>query len=285
MSKEALFYTKKENGAVRCGLCPHRCLIPEGKRGFCHVRLNEGGTLMADGYGKCTSCALDPIEKKPLAYFHPGSLILSFGFSGCNMRCAFCQNYQISQESAPYRYITPEEAAALASYYKKDGNIGAAYTYNEPTTEIEWILETSALIHKAGMVNVMVTNGFIEDEPLEALLPCIDAWNIDLKAFHDDFYRKICAAKLSPVMNTIRKAVQKSHVEVTTLVIPGLNDSNEEIEKLSQFLSSISPDIPLHLTRYFPAWKMKRPPTPVETLLRLARAAGRHLHHVRIGNV
>lgn len=193
----------------------------------------------------------DPIEKKPLYRFHPGSAILSLGSWGCNFTCPFCQNWQISQQEAPFRELTPEQALALARHYRADGSIGLAYTYNEPTLSYESIIQTARLVHEAGLVNVMVSNGYIEKEPLQALLPYIDAWNIDLKGFSQDFYQSLCGASLQPVLDTIEAAAAVSHVEVTTLVIPGENDDPAQMDAEARWLASISPDIPLHLTRYF----------------------------------
>lgn len=229
--------------------------------------------------------ALDPIEKKPLYRFHPGSAILSLGSWGCNFTCPFCQNWQISQQEAPFRELTPEQALALARHYRADGSIGLAYTYNEPTLSYEFIIQTARLVHKAGLVNVMVSNGYIEKEPLQALLPYIDAWNIDLKGFSQDFYQSLCGASLQPVLDTIEAAAAVSHVEVTTLVIPGENDDPAQMDAEARWLASILPDIPLHLTRYFPQYHWSAPVTPVETLKKLQAAAIPYLHYVYLGNV
>jgi pyruvate formate lyase activating enzyme len=241
--------------------------------------------LTSLNYGQCTSAALDPVEKKPLRRFHPGHQILSLGSWGCNLACSFCQNWQISQEQAIFQEITPQEAVSLALREKKNDNIGLAYTYNEPTVWYEFISHTAPLIHAAGLLNVMVTNGYIEEKPLQALLPYIDAWNIDLKAFQDKFYYTLCKGTLAPVLRTIRLAAASSHVEVTTLIIPGENDRIDDMDREAAWLASISPDIPLHITRYFPRYHMDTPPTPLDTLYALANKARQHLSTVYIGNV
>lgn len=283
---EALYYEKKDDTSVSCRLCPHHCTLRPGQSGLCRCRYNDDGTLMALSYGQCSSAALDPIEKKPLRRFHPGRPILSLGSWGCNLHCSFCQNWTISQEQPETAPITPDWVVTTARREAaRHGNLGVAYTYNEPTTWYEFIAQTAPLIHEAGFKNVMVSNGYIEREPLTELLPYIDAWNIDLKSFADDFYRKICGGSLQPVQETIAAAAAVSHVEVTCLVIPGLNDSPEEMDALSAWLASAKPDIPLHITRYFPRYHMDRPATPIETLKRLASVARTHLPYVYIGNV
>lgn len=282
---EALYYKKENDRTVQCQLCPHHCHIQDGKTGFCRTRKNEDGTLLALNYGQCTALALDPIEKKPLYHFHPGSQILSAGSWGCNLTCSFCQNWHISQGSPPWQELSPWRAAELACNLQERGNIGLAYTYNEPSVTYEWIYETAPLIHEAGLYNVMVTNGYIEETPLQSLLPYIDAWNIDLKSWNDDFYRQICRGTISPVLRTIEKAAAVSHVEITCLILPGINDSPDDMDSLASWLASIRPDIPLHITRYFPRYHCTLPPTPVETLKTLQQTAGQYMFHVHIGNV
>lgn len=282
---EAAYYEIDSSGQARCYLCPHHCRIASGHRGRCRTRYYDGEQLQALNYGQCTSIALDPIEKKPLYRFHPGSAILSLGSWGCNFTCPFCQNWQISQQEAPFRDVTPEQALALAQHYTADGSIGLAYTYNEPTLSYEFIIRTARLVHEAGLVNVMVSNGYIEKEPLQALLPYIDAWNIDLKGFSERFYQKMCGASLRPVLETIEAAAAVSHVEVTTLIIPGENDSPEEMDAEARWLAAISPDLPLHLSRYFPRWHWTAPVTPMATLQKLRAVASQHLHFVHLGNV
>lgn len=282
---EAAYYEIDPSGQARCRLCHHHCRIASGHRGRCQTRYYDGKCLQALNYGQCTAIALDPIEKKPLYRFHPGSAILSLGSWGCNFTCPFCQNWQISQQEAPFRELTPEQALALARHYRADGSIGLAYTYNEPTLSYEFIIQTARLVHEAGLVNVMVSNGYIEKEPLQALLPYIDAWNIDLKGFSQDFYQSLCGASLHPVLDTIEAAAAVSHVEVTTLVIPGENDDPAQMDAEARWLASISPDIPLHLTRYFPQYHWSAPMTPIAALKQLQAVASSYLHYIYLGNV
>lgn len=279
-------YSKKNpDGTASCLLCPHHCRIKEGQYGRCRTRYYDGEKVWALNYGQCTSIALDPIEKKPLARFQQGSLILSLGSWGCNFSCPFCQNWQISQQQAPCRELTPDQAVSLAKAYAAQGNIGLAYTYNEPSLSFEFIRAAAPMIKTAGLYNVMVSNGYLEEEPLRELLPYIDAWNIDLKGFSEGFYQKLCGAHLAPVLRTIRLAAAVSHVEVTTLIVPGANDSPAEMAAEAQWLASISPDIVLHLTRYFPRYKMTTPPTAKETLAKLRDVAKQYLSYVYLGNV
>lgn len=283
---ECAFYDKEEGGVCRCRLCPRHCRILPSQRGWCRTRWNDHGTLKALTYGLVTSAALDPIEKKPLAYFHPGAVILSLGSWGCNMNCAFCQNFEISQKEPESRKVSPDDVLRLARALTAEGNIGVAWTYNEPALSFEFIRDTAPLIKEAGLVNVMVSNGFISKEALEALLPLIDAWNIDLKGWHPDFYKTICGAARNPVLETIQRAHEVSHVELTNLVIPKENDGPQCFEDMVRWIGSLSPAIPLHITRFFPRWRMmNRPPTPVSTLVSLGEIARKYLNHVKIGNV
>lgn len=273
-------------GSVRCLLCPHRCMIPSGKMGLCSARRNDGGTLVSLSYGRVTAAHVDPIEKKPLYHFHPGSKIFSVGSFGCNFRCAFCQNWEISQvafDPSTVEEITPEGALEVARRYH---SIGIAFTYNEPLVNIEWMLETAALFRTNGLKNVLVTNGFVNPEPLAALLPLIDAANVDIKSLSEEFYRKLCGGSLAPVLETVKTLHQTGvHVELTNLIIPGENDSIQEIERLSGWVADLSPDIPLHFSRYFPRYRMETAPTPVETLNRAYETAQRCLRYVYVGNV
>jgi len=282
----AAFFNKKEDLKVECSLCPHRCIMEHGKSGVCGTRKNVKGNLYPLNYGKVTSIALDPIEKKPLNNFKPGSMILSAGSFGCNLKCSFCQNWTIAHELSKYYEITPKALVKKALELTSDGNIGVAYTYNEPSTWYEFVYDTSVLVKEAGLDNVLVTNGYIERKPLEKLIPYIDAMNIDLKAYTDSFYKDICKGRLKPVKDTIEFAALKCHVEVTMLIIPGHNDSIEDIALASKWLSSISPDIVLHLTRFFPNYKMRDVmPTPRETLENAKKEALKHLSFVYLGNV
>lgn len=287
--KEAMYYEKKENGDVRCYLCPHNCLISPGKKGFCGVRKNADGILKTLNYGLVSSLALDPIEKKPLRRFYPGSMILSAGSVGCNLACPFCQNHTIARaapEEVQTTFIPPVDLVEHAGAMQIRGNIGIAYTYNEPSIWYEYVLESAKLAHERGLKNVLVTNGYISKEPLEELLPYVDAMNIDLKAYDAQFYKNIVKAGLVEVKETIAAASKKCHVEVTTLVIPGLNDSVEQIKKMARWLACISPDTPLHLSRFFPKYQMQdKQPTPRHTLNELAFGAREFLNNVYIGNV
>lgn len=282
--KEALFWETAEDGRVKCFLCPHNCLISEGKSGFCRQRKNVKGKLYTLNYGRVSSYGVDPIEKKPLYHFYPGSLIFSLGTLGCNFRCRFCQNWQIAQvEDGPAVEITPERAVELARSFK--GNIGIAYTYSEPLIWYEYVLETARLAKEKGLKNVLVTNGFVNEKPLKDLLPYIDAMNIDVKGFTREFYKEYIKGDLSPVIETVERASKECHVEITTLLIPGLNDSEEDIRALSRWLGSLKRDIPLHLTRYFPNYKMDLPPTPVETMKKAREIAAAELDYVYLGNI
>jgi pyruvate formate lyase activating enzyme len=273
---------------VECRICPHHCSLEEGQRGLCRARMNLSGTVTCENYGKLTAVALDPIEKKPLHRFHPGSKILSVGSYGCNLRCLFCQNSEISMaggEKIHTDQIAPEELVEYALKTRSRGNIGIAYTYNEPLVSYEFVRDCAVLARENGLKNVVVTNGYICSEPLLQLLPFIDAMNIDLKAFTEKFYRKM-RGDLETVKTAISLASKECHVEVTTLVIPGENDSEEEMEQLSSWLASVSPEMPYHISRFFPRFEMQdRGPTPVDAIYRLADVARRHLKHVYEGNV
>ena len=277
---------------VACDICPHECSIARDAYGFCGARRNDGGVLTNASYGAITSIALDPIEKKPLARYRPGSMILSVGSFGCNLACPFCQNHEIAAARGEHGlgladHIEPVELANLAEELRVRGNIGVAYTYNEPFINWEFLRDTMPLVRGRGMVNVVVTNGYINEEPLRKLLPYIDALNIDLKGFSQGFYDKLGAPHgFETVKRTIELASESAHVEVTTLVIPDENDSVREMNAEATWLASIDPEICLHITRFFPRHRMTdRPPTPRSTLERLAATASLHLENVVLGNV
>lgn len=280
---EALYY-RPHGQEVICELCPQNCLISEGGTGFCRVRRNNGGTLYNENYGRCSAYALDPIEKKPLYHFFPGSMILSVGTWGCNFTCQFCQNWQIAQDTPQTDWLPPEKAV-MAARESGAGNVGIAYTYSEPSVWFEYILDTAPAIRQSGMKNVLVTNGFINPAPLRQLLPYIDAMNIDVKAFNEDFYQRLCAGRLQDVKNTVELAAQWCHVEITTLVIPGLNDNSRELDDLAKWLAGISKSLPLHFSRYFPNYKLKIPATPLATMEEAYKTARQHLDYVYLGNV
>lgn len=269
-----------------CKVCPHHCDIKDGASGFCRARVNTGGEIVCVNYGRLTSMALDPIEKKPLRRFFPGSVILSVGSFGCNLRCPFCQNYEISMadNNSQTVYVSPEELVREAESFVPRGNIGIAFTYNEPLVGYEYVRDCSVLAHERGLKTVLVTNGTICAGPLSELMPHIDAMNIDLKAFSQDFYKKICG-DLETVKSTISECARLCHVEVTTLVIPGENDGTDEMEKQAKWLASIDPEMPLHISRFFPRYRLSdREPTPVETIYGLRDIARRHLEYVYTGN-
>lgn len=282
--KEALFYTKIEENTVKCSLCPHFCVIRDGGTGFCGVRKNKGGTLYTANYGRVSSMALDPVEKKPLYHFHPGEFILSVGTVGCNLSCLFCQNWSIAKEvGAPTEPATSQELVKRA---KELGSFGIAYTYNEPFIWYEFVYETAQLAKKEGLANVLVTNGYVTPEPLEQLLPYIDAMNIDIKSIEDDFYKKVCSGRVAEVLETVRVSAKRCHVELTNLIIPTLNDSDGNFQKLTDWIyENVGPDVPLHFSRYFPCYKMTLPPTPKEILMRAECIAKKKLNHVYLGNI
>ena len=270
-----------------CDLCHHHCHLEEGATGFCRVRTVRDGRNRCGNYGFVTSLALDPVEKKPLARFHPGSTILSFGSYGCNLRCPFCQNFSISQHGREdFRpvLVTPEQLAAKAVELKRFGNIGLAFTYNEPLLSWEFIRDTGRLIHEEGLYNAVVTNGNFDTRVARALAATVDAYNIDLKGFTAEYYRKL-GGDLDMVRDFIREACRTAHVELTTLVVPGENDTDEEMDALAAWVASLSPDIPLHVSRFFPRWNMvDRDETPAWKVHHLAGVARKHLRYVYTGN-
>ena len=287
---------------AKCSVCFRGCEIREGETGFCGARILADGKVTAGNYGRVTSLALDPIEKKPLNRFYPGSLILSVGSYGCNLRCPFCQNYEISWSDQAFRfaqntgdteYLSPESLAKTAAWYRNRGNIGVAFTYNEPLIGYEYVRDTAVILHEQGMKTVLVTNGTANVSVLEELAPYVDAMNIDLKGFTDRYYRDVLKGNRSMVMDFITAAVKICHVELTTLIIPGENDSIEEIEELSAWIAGLTDgkgnktgsEIPLHVSRFFPRFRMKdRGPTDIETVYRLAAAARKNLRYVYTGN-
>ena len=268
----------------------HHCALSPGQTGLCGARKNTDGKVLCANYGRITSLALDPIEKKPLKNFRPGSQILSVGSYGCNLRCPFCQNHEISmarETDADSLYLTPERLADMALEWnmRDAGNIGVAYTYNEPLVGWEYVRDTARLVKKYGMVNVLVTNGTASLEILEELLPFIDAMNIDLKGFRADYYRML-GGDLDTVKAFITRAVKSCHMELTTLIIPGENDALEEMEEQARWIADLGPGIPLHITRFFPRYHMTdREPTDIRQLYQLAETARRYLKYVYVGNV
>ena len=296
--KECMFYKRispKDPGdhaghaVVECNLCPHMCRIDENKTGICKTRINIKGTLRSLNYEKLTSIALDPIEKKPLFHFYPGKVTLSAGSFGCNFRCLHCQNFEISNsEFSRYKTleVNPDTLVMLA---RNKGSEIISYTYNEPTVFYEFVLETAKLARSEGLKNVLVTNGFISKEPLEALLPYIDAANVDLKAFSGEFYKNVCFGTLNPVLETLKIMKEKgTHLEITYLIIPGMNDSEKEIGDACRWIhDNLGNDIPLHFSRFFPMFRMQnRPVTPIDTLIRARQIAiETGIRYCYIGNI
>jgi pyruvate formate lyase activating enzyme len=295
--KEAMLYDKLENNEVRCALCAHRCLIKSGRLGICGVRENRDGTLYSLVYAQAVSANVDPIEKKPLYHFLPGTSAFSIATAGCNFRCDFCQNADISQASkgkgggrigatVPWsQELPPERAVDLAQKYRC---ASIAYTYTEPTVFFEYAYDTAKIATARGIKNVFVTNGYMTEEALGEIEPYLDAANVDLKGFTDEFYRRTCGAQLQPVLDAIRLMHQMGVlVEVTTLIVPGHNDSDEELRRIARFLADISLDLPWHISRFVPHYKMTDvPPTPVETLHRAAEIGYETgLRYVYAGNV
>jgi len=266
-----------------CGACMHHCSLEPGQRGLCRARKNEDGRIQCENYGWITSMALDPVEKKPLRRFHPGKRILSVGSYGCNLRCPFCQNHEISMvgpEAADAVFLAPEELVQRAVACQNAGNVGIAFTYNEPLVGWEYVRDTAKLVRQAGMCNVLVTNGTASPEVLEEILPYMDAMNIDLKGFQEAYYRKL-GGSLEVVKEFIVRAAAECHVELTTLIVPGENDDPLSMEQEAEWIASVCEDIPLHVTRFYPRYHMMdREATEVRKLSILAEIAGNHLKYV-----
>jgi pyruvate formate lyase activating enzyme len=281
--KEALFYEQLEENKVHCTLCPQSCVIAQDKRGFCYARINRDGRLYSEIYNRAMAANLDPVEKKPLYHFHPGELIYSVGTRGCNQRCDFCQNYHMLQPGARVFEITAQRVVKDAL---DSGSFALAYTYNEPFIWYEFILECAELARTRGLKNVLVTNGLYNPEPFRRLAPFIDAMNVDVKSMKESFYKKVCKSKLEPVLETCRAARAAGiHLEITNLVIPTLNDSAGDVEKLVGFVAGLGVEVPLHFSAYFPCYRMTIEPTPLSTLLHAREIAEKELHYVYLGNV
>lgn len=282
----AQYFEVETVASVRCLLCPHHCRIAPGKTGLCGARLNENGTLFTRNYSVVSGMSMDPIEKKPLYHFHPGKRIFSIGTVGCNLDCPFCQNFQISRyfdtrSLMQLDKIMPGEMVDIAV---RNGSFGIAYTYSEPAVWYEYVYDVSKLAHKKGLANVWVTNGFIESSPLKAILPYIDAANVDLKAYDDQAYRELRGA-FEPVLATIETLYAAGvHLELTTLVVPGLNDDPARLVELAKRIAAIDRKIPYHLSRYFPRYRYRNEATDVELLERIRAAVSEHLDYVYVGN-
>ncbi len=285
MQKEALFYVKLEDSRVRCVLCPHHCIIKPDHQGLCRSRVNNDGKLIAHNYAQVASLALDPIEKKPLYHFYPGKTILSAGTYGCNLSCSFCQNHLLAHGNPATHTVEAQHLLELAQKSRANSSIGVAFTYNEPFIWYEYIMDTAVLLKEKDLKVVLVTNGYIETEPLQQVLPYIDAMNIDVKAFTEEFYKKLCKGGLSKVMEAVEQAAGQCHVEITSLIIPGENDNLNDLKRMARWIAGIDSYIPLHLSRYHPAYKMDREATPAGTLEQARQIAREYLQHVFVGNL
>lgn len=274
-------YAVKEKGSYRCFLCPHNCFLKEGQTGICGVRKADKEHLISQNYSQISTTQVDPIEKKPLYYFMPGSFTYSIGSFGCNLRCPYCQNYEIAKGYPPTKTMTPEEVVREAL---KLGTPSISFTYNEPIVFYEFMLDTAILAKQHGLATIMVTNGFISQEPLQQLLPYIDAMNIDLKTFNDTTYRKVCGGALKPVMETIQASVKQCHVEITTLLVTNMH-TPDELENMFRWIVSLSPEIPLHVTRYFPSYQYHEPATDIDYVKKMYALASGYLKHVHFGNM
>ena len=285
MKRQVNFFEKINDETIKCRLCPHNCIIKEGHSGLCRVREVKDGILYANNYGEISALAVDPIEKKPLFHYKPESNILSLGSYGCNFTCGFCQNYTIAQYKPETQYISIEDMIKKAKAYKSQGSIGLAFTYNESLMFYEYVLDVAKRCKEEDLDVVVVTNGFINQEPLEKLLPFVDAMNIDLKSFSDDFYKKECSGALENVISTIELASKHCHVEVTTLLITSHNDTEEEVRSIAKFISGVDKNIPLHLSRYYPNYKFEVEETDIDNMKSLSDIAKEYLNYVYIGNV
>jgi len=286
--KEALFWSSedKEKNIIRCRLCPHECKIAPDLTGICGVRKNISGRLFSLAYGKVSSISMDPVEKKPLYHFYPGSEILSIGSVGCNFRCPWCQNSEISRGSPEDRNLRKVEINELIKIAKARNSIGIAYTYNEPLINYEFLLECAGRFHKNGLKNILVTNGFINEKPFAELLPHIDAANVDVKFFQNGLYKKFCGGNFGEVIRTVEMMYKaEKHIELTFCVVTKANDGKTDFEKFVDRVRSLSADIPLHISRYFPSYKYKEEPTSSKILYEFRDIAAKKLNFVYLGNV
>jgi len=283
MIKPAAYADEIKPGTIVCRLCPANCRLTEGKHGICGSRSMQQGRLVTDNYGELVTLAVDPIEKKPLYHFYPGAEITSTGANGCNLKCLHCQNWTISQEETHTTNVSPERLVQAALQHD---SIGIAFTYTEPMIWFEYIMDTAPLCREAGLKVVLVTNGYVNEAPLEELLAVTDAMNVDLKGIRPEFYKRICKGKVEPILSNIRRIAGAGvHLEVTNLVIPTLNDADDDLTALADFVASVSDMIPLHLSAYRPEYKLDIPATPLETLLRAREIAEERLKYVYLGNV
>lgn len=295
---EARYYEKLADNKVRCHLCPQECLIRSGRVGICYVRQNIGGSLYALTYGRVAACHLDPIEKKPLYHFYPGKTIFSVSGIGCSLGCPYCQNWELAHPKDKFLRQDPQvvvekttvelssqQAVKMALDYRRNDNIGIAYTYNEPLIWFEYLFDTAKLIRDNNLKNVVVTNGYLNEEPLNELLPYIDAMNIDVKGFTNEFYHRL-GGRLEPVLRLAEKAKKACHIEITNLLIPGWNTDEQQVRELVDWVAdSLGADTPLHFSRYFPARKVTLPPTPVAEMEKAKQIGLERLKYVYLGNV
>jgi pyruvate formate lyase activating enzyme len=281
---EAEYFAPKGGGAIACRLCPHGCLIQPGRAGLCGVRRNKGGKPALPYYGYITALAMDPIEKKPLYHWRPGSEILSLGFAGCNLRCPFCQNWHISQNlAAPGEKLGPQDIVKLAA---REQCKQTAYTYSEPLIHIEFLLDCMKACHEAGVANVLVSNGCVNEEPAAEIIPLVDAANIDLKCFDKAAYSETLGGDLETVKAFIKQAIAGGvHMELTTLIVPGFNDTQAELDEAADWIASLKPQPVWHLSAYHPAWKYRAPPTDRETLINIVKRAKEKVEFVYAGNI
>ena len=281
--RQAQYYKVMDKERVGCLLCPNNCVIQSGETGICGVRKNLDGRLITTIYGELTAIAMDPIEKKPLYHFYPTKNILSIGTKGCNFNCSYCQNWDISQNlSVRTSYYKPEDIINTAL---KSKSLGIAYTYNEPFIWFEYVMDCARLAREKGLKNVFVTNGFINPEPLEELLEYADAMNIDLKSFSEETYRKVQKGKLASVLKTIQRVYESCHLEITTLIVTGINDNLDEIRNMTDWISSIDKHIPWHISRYYPNYEYDAPPTDINLMLQIYDEAMEKLNFVYCGNI
>jgi pyruvate formate lyase activating enzyme len=290
LAHPARFFEKEEDGRLLCTLCPRECRLGEGQAGFCYVRQNRGGEMVSLAYGKSTGFAVDPIEKKPLYHFLPGTSVLSFGTVGCNLGCRFCQNWNISKARESGREMASLDAGEVVALAESSGCPSIAFTYNDPVIWAEWAIDVAREARRRGIRTVFVTAGYVEEKAREEIFACMDAANVDLKGFTEAFYARVTLSHLAPVLETLEWLAREGRVftEVTNLVIPGLNDDPGETRRLAEWIGKhMGPDVPLHFSAFHPAWKMiGTPPTPPATLTqarRIAREVG--LRHVYTGNV
>ena len=287
--QEALFYTSEDSGIIKCELCPHYCVLTEGNTGLCKVRTNIDGKLYSNNFERLTAVNIDPVEKKPLYHFYPGKKILSIGSNGCNLKCQCCQNWEIAHTSVKnytnFKNIETDELLNIANDINE--NIGIAYTYNEPVVWFEYMIEIAQKAKKTGLKNVLVSNGYINKKPFDLLNQYIDAYNIDIKAFSEKAYMELAHSHLEPVLETIKNIVKTGkHLELTNLIIPTINDNIDEFNKMTDWIANeLGTETILHLSRYFPAYKMKIDATPPDTLLKLFEIAKSKLKYVYLGNI